>query len=239
MSQVAKQCLSCRRSRATAICQCCGNRFDHVPSRPRAACSRDCAYKLRGKSSGNSQSRKVSLVCEYCGRIKQVSPVYAERRYCSRDCSSRARSGSGNQNWKGGITSSISLSTQAKNGATSALKSGVEREASASDAVIGANLAKFTTSALGLLIPISGSTVATSLCSVLAAISGCIPSETLPERFSLLLELESPYTLIPWRGKPAEECPDGPRYKAIGNSKAVPVVRWIGRRIQRELERAP
>lgn len=43
------------------------------------------------------------------------------------------------------------------------------------------------------------------------------------------------YTLIPWRGKPAEECPDGPRYKAIGNSKAVPVVRWIGRRIQQQL----
>jgi DNA (cytosine-5)-methyltransferase 1 len=45
------------------------------------------------------------------------------------------------------------------------------------------------------------------------------------------------YTLIPWRGKSSEECPDGPRYKAIGNSKAVPVVCWIGRRIQRELER--
>lgn len=45
------------------------------------------------------------------------------------------------------------------------------------------------------------------------------------------------YTLIPWRGKPAEECPDGPRYKAIGNSKAVFVVRWIGRRIQQQLER--
>ncbi len=44
------------------------------------------------------------------------------------------------------------------------------------------------------------------------------------------------YTLIPWRGKPEDECPDGPRYKAIGNSKAVPVVRWIGRRIQRQLE---
>ncbi|WP_165680133.1 DNA cytosine methyltransferase [Metapseudomonas otitidis] len=43
------------------------------------------------------------------------------------------------------------------------------------------------------------------------------------------------YTLIPWRGKPAEECPDGPRYKAIGNSKAVPVVRWIGRRLMRQL----
>lgn len=40
------------------------------------------------------------------------------------------------------------------------------------------------------------------------------------------------YTLIPWKGKPAEDCPDGPRYKALGNSMAVPVVRWIGQRIQ-------
>lgn len=39
------------------------------------------------------------------------------------------------------------------------------------------------------------------------------------------------YTQIPWRGKPASECPDGPRYKAIGNSKAVSVVSWIGRRL--------
>ncbi len=30
---------------------------------------------------------------------------------------------------------------------------------------------------------------------------------------------------------------DGPRYKAIGNSWAVPVVRWIGARIQRQFER--
>ena len=40
------------------------------------------------------------------------------------------------------------------------------------------------------------------------------------------------YTQIQWRKKPASECPDGPRYKAIGNSWAVPVVRWIGSRIQ-------
>lgn len=45
------------------------------------------------------------------------------------------------------------------------------------------------------------------------------------------------HTLIPWRGKPAELCPDGPRYKAIGNSFAVPVVRWIGRRINMVLAR--
>ena len=44
------------------------------------------------------------------------------------------------------------------------------------------------------------------------------------------------YTQIPWRGKPAEECPDGPRYKAIGNSMAVPVMRWIGERIQQVSE---
>lgn len=40
------------------------------------------------------------------------------------------------------------------------------------------------------------------------------------------------YTAIPWRKKSAEECPDGPRYKALGNSMAVPVMRWIGERIE-------
>jgi len=40
------------------------------------------------------------------------------------------------------------------------------------------------------------------------------------------------HTLIPWRGKDASECPDGPRYKALGNSMAVPVMRWIGERIR-------
>ena len=40
------------------------------------------------------------------------------------------------------------------------------------------------------------------------------------------------YTQIPWRNKPAESCPDGPRYKAMGNSMAVPVMRWIGERIE-------
>ena len=39
------------------------------------------------------------------------------------------------------------------------------------------------------------------------------------------------YTAIPWRGKTASECPDGPRYRALGNSWAVPVVAWIGKRI--------
>jgi len=42
------------------------------------------------------------------------------------------------------------------------------------------------------------------------------------------------YTNIPWRNKP--EAPDGPRYKALGNSWAVPVVNWIGQRIQKAIE---
>jgi len=42
------------------------------------------------------------------------------------------------------------------------------------------------------------------------------------------------YTNIPWRKK--DEAPDGPRYKALGNSMAVPVMRWIGKRIQQVSE---
>jgi DNA (cytosine-5)-methyltransferase 1 len=41
------------------------------------------------------------------------------------------------------------------------------------------------------------------------------------------------YTMVPWKKKPASECPDGPRYKVLGNSMAVPVMRWIGARITR------
>jgi DNA (cytosine-5)-methyltransferase 1 len=37
------------------------------------------------------------------------------------------------------------------------------------------------------------------------------------------------WTAIPYRGKPAS---DGPRYKALGNSMAIPVVSWIGRQIE-------
>lgn len=43
------------------------------------------------------------------------------------------------------------------------------------------------------------------------------------------------YTAIPWRKKPADQCPDGPRYRALGNSWAIPCVSWIGARIQRHL----
>ena len=40
------------------------------------------------------------------------------------------------------------------------------------------------------------------------------------------------YTRIAYKGKPAEKCPDNPRYEVIGNSIAVPALKWIGSRIQ-------
>lgn len=40
------------------------------------------------------------------------------------------------------------------------------------------------------------------------------------------------YTRIPWRGKEGKDCPVGHRYKALGNSMAVPVMKWVGERIQ-------
>lgn len=47
------------------------------------------------------------------------------------------------------------------------------------------------------------------------------------------------HTQIPWKKKPAEECPDGPRYKACGNSMAVPCMKWIGQRIDRKNKNTP
>jgi len=47
------------------------------------------------------------------------------------------------------------------------------------------------------------------------------------------------YSKIAYRNRPAEDCPDGPRYRALGNSWAVPVVRWIGARIDAALRSTP
>lgn len=65
-------------------------------------------------------------------------------------------------------------------------------------------------------------------------------SEHVPLRVRRLIPVECErlqgfpdnWTRIPWRGKAEEDCPDAPRYKAIGNSWAVPCVRWIGERIK-------
>ena len=60
---------------------------------------------------------------------------------------------------------------------------------------------------------------------------GPVVRRLTPRECERLQGMPDDWTLIPYRGKPADDCPDGPRYKAIGNSMAVPVMRWIGKRI--------
>ncbi len=52
-----------------------------------------------------------------------------------------------------------------------------------------------------------------------------------PLEYERLQGFPEGHTLVPWRGRPADDCPDDPRYRALGNSMAVPVVAWVGRRI--------
>jgi len=52
-----------------------------------------------------------------------------------------------------------------------------------------------------------------------------------PKECERLQGFPDDWTKIPYRNKDADQCPDGPRYKACGNSMAVPVMRWIGERI--------
>ena len=66
----------------------------------------------------------------------------------------------------------------------------------------------------------------------IADVSNYTVRRLTPRECERLQGFPDDWTLIPYRGKPAEECPDGPRYKALGNSMAVPVMKWLGERIQ-------
>lgn len=61
---------------------------------------------------------------------------------------------------------------------------------------------------------------------------GCTVVRRLtPKECERLQGFPDDWTKIGYKGKSADDCPDGPRYKAIGNSMAVPVMKWIGERI--------
>ena len=66
-------------------------------------------------------------------------------------------------------------------------------------------------------------------CQVPATQQGMQVRRLTPRECERLQGFPDDYTLTPYRGKPAA---DGPRYKALGNSMAVPVMAWIGKRIQ-------
>ncbi len=65
-------------------------------------------------------------------------------------------------------------------------------------------------------------------CQVPALSGGSAVRRLTPLECERLQGFPDDYTLIPYRGKPAA---DGPRYKALGNSMAVPCMRWIFDRI--------
>jgi DNA (cytosine-5)-methyltransferase 1 len=62
-----------------------------------------------------------------------------------------------------------------------------------------------------------------------AVATAMVVRRLLPVECERLQGFPDGWTDVPYRGKPA---PDGPRYKALGNSMAVPCMAWIGRRIQ-------
>jgi DNA (cytosine-5)-methyltransferase 1 len=72
--------------------------------------------------------------------------------------------------------------------------------------------------------------VTQQVAAVLAAQPTMAVRRLLPVECEALQGFPLGWTDIPWKGKPA---PDGPRYKAMGNSMAVPVMRWIGQRLDR------
>lgn len=75
-------------------------------------------------------------------------------------------------------------------------------------------------------------TLQTWSCFVAAAIASYIPEQIRSgSSFALSVEAITPYLQVPWRGKIPP--PDGPMYKALGNSMAVPVMRWIGEAIMK------
>ena len=220
------------RGRETRKCEVCDAEFSSPKARSKRTCSRACAYRLRAHASSAKQSRKVEIKCGWCSGIKLVSPVYAGRRFCSTRCSYNAMRGAGRAEY----LPIISGSFHPLNGNAHVRLYGQEIAAFVNDAgrliSEAAHCMKFITSQAGLSSQNFASNLQTSLCCVASAIVSCIPKETRPVRsFVILIEITTPYTAIPWRGKPASQCPDGPRYKAIGNSMAVPVMRWIGERI--------
>lgn len=60
---------------------------------------------------------------------------------------------------------------------------------------------------------------------------GYIVRRLTPRECERLQGMPDDHTKVPYRGRTADECPDTPRYRAIGNSMAVPVMRWLGERI--------
>lgn len=71
-----------------------------------------------------------------------------------------------------------------------------------------------------------------------AALIGSAVRRLTPTECARLQGFPDDHCKIPWRKKSSADCPDGPQYKAYGNSMAVNVMRWIGERIDLEIKKA-
>ena len=122
--------------------------------------------------------------------------------------------------------------TQEQNGKILALLFGQEKDVNAKDVEKSLQeVIKFITSSQDQSFQSYDMNCQTWLFFVLNVIGLFIQEKTQKEIF-FDISTQSGWTQIPYRNKSAEQCPDGPRYKACGNSMAVPVMRWIGERIQ-------
>lgn len=126
----------------------------------------------------------------------------------------------------GGVGSPLpkGFSLAAKSGSGSAGKSGAGTRGCVAAADASLTAGRFTTSNLGQGTKASDSTLEILFSSVMAAISGFTPDITLPQSFSVEVSVESGWTDVPGAS-------DTSRYKALGNSWPVPMIRWVGARI--------
>lgn len=67
------------RRGTTSACEVCGVDVYSTPAVQRRFCSTACQKEWQ-------QSRRVSIVCEVCGRATDVRPSFADQRTCSREC---------------------------------------------------------------------------------------------------------------------------------------------------------
>jgi len=78
----------------------------------------------------------------------------------------------------------------------------------------------------------SGTGTGRNVCSETFLSDNCLGTRRLmPVEWERLMGFPDDYTLVCYRCRHTDFCPDGPRYKALGNSIVVPVLRWIGERI--------
>jgi len=142
---------------------------------------------------------------------------------------------------KAGSQSGTCNSTKPKNGVRQKKKQesglmGCVKDAT-SERCPASEVITLTTSQDTSTIKTSDLSLRTLLSCASHAIDGFTPSAIQKTNFcTIRLTVTDAFTKIPYRGKSEDKCPDGPRYKALGNSMAVPCMKWIGERIQQVQE---